>query len=200
MAKIGYARVSSKQQNLDRQLKALEENGCKKIFKDVSSGKNLDRPGLDELIDYVRENDVICITELDRLSRNNEDLTDLMLRIQNKGCSFEILNLPTFNDVTDRNLKRLLTNLILEIYKYQAESERKRIKERQRQGIELAKKRGRYKGRKPLYDRNDPKLVHAFSLSDQGYTYAEIESITGINRRTFQRYKKKYKHKYNYNY
>ena len=193
MAKIGYARVSSKQQNLDRQIKALEENGCKNIFKDVSSGKNLDRPGLDDLIDYVRENDVICITELDRLSRNNEDLTDLMVRIQNKGCSFDILNLPTFNDVTDRNLKRLLTNLILEIYKYQAESERKRIKERQRQGIELAKKRGRYKGRKPLYDRNDPKLVHAFSLSDQGYTYAEIENITGINRRTFQRYKNKYK-------
>lgn len=193
MAKIGYARVSSKQQNLDRQIKALEENDCKKIFKDVSSGKNLDRPGLDDLIDYVRENDVICITELDRLSRNNEDLTDLMVRIQNKGCSFDILNLPTFNDVTDRNLKRLLTNLILEIYKYQAESERKRIKERQRQGIELAKKRGRYKGRKPLYDRNDPKLVHAFSLSDQGYTYAEIENITGINRRTFQRYKNKYK-------
>lgn len=192
MAKIGYARVSSKQQNLDRQIKALKENGCKKIFKDVSSGKNLDRPGLDDLIDYVRENDVICITELDRLSRNNEDLTDLMVRIQNKGCSFDILNLPTFNDVTDKNLKRLLTNLILEIYKYQAESERKRIKERQRQGIELAKKRGRYKGRKPLYDRNDPKLVHAFSLSDQGYTYAEIESITGINRRTFQRYRKKF--------
>ena len=192
MAKIGYARVSSKQQNLDRQIKALEEKGCKKIFKDISSGKNIERKGLYDLKDYVRENDTIVITELDRLSRNNEDLSNLMMELQNKGCGFEILNLPSFNDVTDKNLNRLLTNLILEIYKYQAESERKRIKERQRQGIELAKKRGRYKGRKPLYSQDDPKLVHAFSLLDQGYTYSEIEDITGINRRTFQRYRKKF--------
>lgn len=192
MAKIGYARVSSKQQNLDRQIKALEEKGCKKIFKDISSGKNIERKGLYDLKDYVRENDTIVITELDRLSRNNEDLSNLMMELQNKGCVFEILNLPSFNDVTDKNLNRLLTNLILEIYKYQAESERKRIKERQRQGIELAKKRGRYKGRKPLYSQDDPKLVHAFSLLDQGYTYSEIEDITGINRRTFQRYRKKF--------
>lgn len=192
MAKIGYARVSSKQQNLDRQIKALEEKGCKKIFKDISSGKNIERKGLYDLKDYVRENDTIVITELDRLSRNNEDLSNLMMELQKKGCVFEILNLPSFNDVTDKNLNRLLTNLILEIYKYQAESERKRIKERQRQGIELAKKRGRYKGRKPLYRQDDPKLVHAFSLLDQGYTYSEIEDITGINRRTFQRYRKKF--------
>lgn len=193
MAKIGYARVSSKKQNLDRQIKALEEKGCKKIFKDISSGKNIERKGLYDLKDYVRENDTIVITELDRLSRNNEDLSNLMMELQNKGCVFEILNLPSFNDVTDKNLNRLLTNLILEIYKYQAESERKRIKERQRQGIELAKKRGRYKGRKPLYTQDDPKLVHAFGLLDQGYTYSEIEDITGINRRTFQRYRKKFK-------
>ena len=192
MAKIGYARVSSKQQNLDRQIKALEEKGCKKIFKDISSGKNIERKGLYDLKDYVRENDTIVITEIDRLSRNNEDLSNLMMELQKKGCVFEILNLPSFNDVTDKNLNRLLTNLILEIYKYQAESERKRIKERQRQGIELAKKRGRYKGRKPLYRQDDPKLVHAFSLLDQGYTYSEIEDITGINRRTFQRYRKKF--------
>lgn len=192
MAKIGYARVSSKQQNLDRQIKALEEKGCKKIFKDISSGKNIERKGLYDLKDYVRENDTIVITELDRLSRNNEDLSNLMMELQKKGCVFEILNLPSFNDVTDKNLNRLLTNLILEIYKYQAESERKRIKERQRQGIELAKKRGRYKGRKPLYRQDDPKLVHAFSLLDQRYTYSEIEDITGINRRTFQRYRKKF--------
>ena len=163
----------------------MEEKGCKKIFKDISSGKNIERKGLYDLKDYVRENDTIVITELDRLSRNNEDLSNLMMELQNKGCVFEILNLPSFNDVTDKNLNRLLTNLILEIYKYQAESERKRIKERQRQGIELAKKRGRYKGRKPLYS-------HAFSLLDQGYTYSEIEDITGINRRTFQRYRKKF--------
>ena len=130
MAKIGYARVSSKQQNLDRQIKALEEKGCKKIFKDISSGKNIERKGLYDLKDYVRENDTIVITELDRLSRNNEDLSNLMMELQKKGCVFEILNLPSFNDVTDKNLNRLLTNLILEIYKYQAESERKRKKDK----------------------------------------------------------------------
>ena len=95
MAKIGYARVSSKQQNLDRQIKALEEKGCKKIFKDISSGKNIERKGLYDLKDYVRENDTIVITELDRLSRNNEDLSNLMMELQKK--SILILNLKITN-------------------------------------------------------------------------------------------------------
>lgn len=82
--------------------------------------------------------------------------------------------------------------MILEIYKYQAESERISILERQRQGIEIAKLKGRYKGRKPLFKRNDPKLQHGFDLYLQGYSDREVEEMVGINSRTFRRYRDKY--------
>lgn len=98
MAKIGYARVSSKEQHLDRQLAVLK--GVDKLFTDKLSGANT---------------------------------------IQNKGATLDVLNLPSMTGIADPNLRQLMTNLIIELYKYQAESERKRIIERQQQGIALAK-------------------------------------------------------------
>lgn len=100
------------------------------------------------MLDYIREGDIVVCTELDRLGRNNKDLTNIMNQIQQKGATLEVLNLPQLNGIQDENLRRLLNNLIMELYKYQAESERARIKERQRQGIQLAKEKGKYKGRK----------------------------------------------------
>ena len=77
-----------------------------------------------------------------------------MYQIQNKKATLEILNLPTTKGIEDENLRTLINNLIIEIYKYQAESERKRILERQRQGIEIAKREGKYKGRKLIFPRD----------------------------------------------
>ncbi len=136
MAKIGYARVSSKTQNLDRQLKALK--GVSKIFSDKYSGKSVDRPELQAMLNYIREGDIIVVTELDRLGRNSNDLTTIMNFIQQKGATLEVMNLPSMNGIEDENLRRLINNLVIEIYKYQAESERKKIKERQAEGIVLA--------------------------------------------------------------
>ncbi|NRO11816.1 hypothetical protein IMAU30046_00474 [Lactobacillus helveticus] len=86
-----------------------------------------------------------------------------------------------------------LTNLIIELYKYQAESERKRIIERQQQGIALAKQQDKYHGRKPQYTQDDPRLQHAFKLYQAGMSDVDVARNTGIKRTTFIRYRKKYR-------
>ncbi|MED0665604.1 recombinase family protein [Bacillus badius] len=190
MARIGYARVSSKEQNLDRQVQAL--NDVSKLFTDKLSGRSTNRPELKKMMDYIREGDIVVVTELDRLGRNNKELTEIMSIIQQKGATLEVLNLPSLRGIEDGNLRRLINNLIIEIYKYQAESERQRIRERQSQGIEIAKKKGKFQGGKLKYKKNDPKLQHAFKLYLEGETEKDIERITGINRRTFRRYRERF--------
>ena len=93
MAKIGYARVSSKEQNLDRQLQALES--VSKVFSDKISGATTERPQLQAMLDYIREGDIVVVAELDRLGRNNKNLTEIMNTIQQKGATLEVLNLPS---------------------------------------------------------------------------------------------------------
>ena len=190
MAKIGYARVSSKEQHLDRQLAALK--GVDKLFTDKLSGANTNRPELQKMLAYIREGDIVLITELDRLGRNNQDLTKIMNTIQNKGATLDVLNLPSMTGIADPNLRQLMTNLIIELYKYQAESERKRIIERQQQGIALAKQQGKYHGRKPQYTQDDPRLLHAFKLYEAGMSDVDVARNTGIKRTTFIRYRKKF--------
>lgn len=191
MAKIGYARVSSKEQNLERQIKALE--GVSKVFSDKVSGQSTERPQLQAMLDYLREGDVVVVTELDRLGRNSKDLTSLMNQIQQKGATLEVLNLPSMNGIEDENLRRLINNLVIELYKYQAESDRKRIRERQAQGIAIAKQKGLFKGRQPNYQYDDPLLQRAFELyQSKKYTLKEIEQHTRIPVSTFKRYLLKY--------
>ncbi|MCT1228137.1 recombinase family protein [Lactococcus lactis] len=191
MSKIGYARVSSKEQNLDRQLEALQS--VSKVFSDKASGQSTERPQLQAMLDYLREGDIVIVTELDRLGRNNKDLTEIMNAIQQKGATLEVLNLPSMNGIEDENLRRLINNLVVELYKYQAESERKRIKERQAQGIELAKKKGRFAGRKSTFQKDDPLLQRAFNLyQSKEYTLKEIEHHTKIPVSTLKRYLTKY--------
>lgn len=190
MIKIGYARVSSTDQNLDRQLEQLK--GCEKIFQEAASGASKERPQLQALLEYVREGDIVVVSELERLGRNNQELTEVMNQIQAQGATLEVLNLPTLRGIEDDNLRRLLNNLILELYKYQAQAERERIKERQSQGIALAKTKGKYQGRKALFKADDSRLQHAFDLYLQGYTDRDVSKLTGISERTFRRYRDKF--------
>ena len=125
MAKIGYARVSSTDQNLDRQLELLSD--CDKIFTDKLSGKDTNREAFQEMMNFIREDNIVVVTELKRLGRNNKELTETMNLIQLKKATLEVLNLPALTGITDDNLRRLLNNLIIELYKYQAEDERKYI-------------------------------------------------------------------------
>ena len=156
------------------------------------SGATTERPQLQAMLDYIREGDIVVVAELDRLGRNNKDLTQIMNIIQQKGATLEVQNLPSMNGIEDDNLRRLINNLVIELYKYQAESERNRIKERQAQGIVLAKENGKFKGGKPKFSENDPRLQLAFKLYLDGSTEKDVERQTGINRRTFQRYRKKF--------
>lgn len=190
MSRIGYVRVSSSDQNLDRQVENLK--GVFKVFSDKLSGKSTDRPGLKALLSFIREGDIVVVSELDRLGRNNKELTEVMSIIQSKGATIEILSLPSLSGIEDENLRRLLNNLIIELYKYQAEAERIKILERQREGIEIAKRKGRYKGRKLLFHKNDPQLQHAFKLFFEVHSDREVEQLVGINSRTFRRYREKY--------
>ena len=115
-----------------------------------------------------------------------------MNEIQWKKATLEVLDLPTLSGITDDNLRRFLNNLIIELYKYQAEEERRYIRETQRQGIELTKAKGKYKGGQRKFKENDPRLQHAFQLFLAGSTDKEVEGKTGINRRTFRRYRQRY--------
>lgn len=190
MVKIGYARVSTTDQNMDRQLDQLKY--IDKLFQESISGVSKDRPQLKAMLDYIREGDIVVVTELERLGRNNQELTEIMNQIQTKGATLEVLNLPTLRGIEDDNLRRLLNNLILELYKYQAQAERERIKERQAQGIAIAKTQGKYQGRKALFTEDDSRLKHAFDLYLSGKSDKDVASLTGINERTFRRYREKY--------
>ena len=128
-----------------------------KIFYALKlSGANTNRPELQKMLAYIREGDIVMVTELDRLGRNNQDLTKSMNTIQAKGATLDVLNLPSMTGIADPNLRQLMTILIIELHKYQAENERKRIIDRQQQGIALAKQQGKYHGRKPQYTQDDP--------------------------------------------
>lgn len=150
MALVFYARVSSKQQNLDRQLARAKEVKADKVFTDKLSGKNTDRKGLKEMLNFIREGDVVEIVSLDRLSRNYKDIQQLVKQIKDKGAKLVVDDLPqtnTGNALVDEFMVDMMVNLM----GFVAQNEREKIKERQRQGIEQAKKRGVYKGRPKKY-------------------------------------------------
>ena len=178
---------------MDRQKELLKSAGVDKIFEEKESGASLDnRKELKALLNIIRFDDVLVVTELDRLSRKADDLTYIINIINEKQASLEVLSLPS-TKTDDPNLNRLINNLIIEIYKYMAESERLRIKERQKQGIELAKKQGKYKGRKKKFTKESPQLVQAFKLLDQGYSIRKASESTGINYQTLRNYIEEYR-------
>lgn len=153
MALVFYARVSSKGQNLARQLARAKEVEADKVFTDKFSGKNTNRSGLKALMNYVREGDTVEVVSLDRLSRNYKDIQRLVQELKNKGVSLIVDDLPqthTGNNLVDQFMLDMMINLM----GFVAQNEREKIKERQRQGIEQAKKRGVYKGRPFKYAPN----------------------------------------------
>ena len=153
MALVFYVRVSSKGQNLARQLARAKEVEADKVFTDKFSGKNTNRSGLKALMNYVREGDTVEVVSLDRLSRNYKDIQRLVQELKNKGVSLIVDDLPqthTGNNLVDQFMLDMMINLM----GFVAQNEREKILERQRQGIEQAKKRGVYKGRPFKYAPN----------------------------------------------
>ena len=208
--KIGYVCVSTLDQNLDCQLEQLQKANCKKIFQEKISGKNANRPQLQAMLDFIREDDEVVVISMDRLGRNSRDISNIIEQIKQKGSTINILDLPSFEGIKDRNLKNLLTNLVLEIQKYTAEQERKTILERQKQGIKLAKERGVYKGGVIQYskDSKDPKkrliyntVVELLKRKENGEPIAikQIANQVGITRNTVYRIKSEIEYNRNTN-
>lgn len=149
--KYGYARVSSKEQNLARQIEALNDCKVVKIYQEKASGVQNDRPMLRRALKRLHKNDELIVLSLDRLSRDPDFLTQTMIKITLRGAKLRALDVPVFTELIDRNIQNFLYSVMVEIKKFMAAEERSQLLERQRQGIELAKQRGVYKGRVRLY-------------------------------------------------
>jgi DNA invertase Pin-like site-specific DNA recombinase len=137
--RIGYARVSSEDQNLTLQLDALKKAGCKRVFTDKRAGVQTDRPGLKEALSYLRESDTLVVWKLDRLGRSVKGLIDLVNEMQSQGVHFRSL---TDGIDTKTPAGRFFFHVMASL----AQMERELIMERTRAGLEAAKRQGRVGG------------------------------------------------------
>lgn len=179
--KIGYQRCSSTDQNLDRQTIALKEAGCEFIYSDKASGVSLNRKGLNELIDHLRNGDTVYVLSLDRLSRQMNDMLNLIQRFNDMGVHVVSLkeNIST---------NGAMGKFTLQIFAALAEYQRNCIKEAQAEGIKAAKAQGKTWGR-PKADTD--KIEYALHLyHEHKFSVSDICSKVGISRSTFYRYLK----------
>ena len=139
---LGYARVSTKDQNLDGQLDALAAVGAERIFADTITGTARSRPELDRLMRELRSGDVVVVTKYDRLARSLKDLLEIVALIQSRGAGFRSLG-------EDIDTTTPAGRLVFHIFASIAQFERERIVERTKEGLEAARKRGRIGGRPP---------------------------------------------------
>lgn len=190
--KIGYARVSTKDQNLSRQIEQLTSAGVEKIFKEKVSGKNIeDRYELKKLLSYAREGDKVVVLSLDRLGRNYEDIKEIFELLKKKQVVIEVLDAPFLNFNTGNQLlDTAVQDMFLSLLSYIAEAEREKIRERQRQGIEIAKAKGLYKGRPRDYSNtstNPQKRVvyqQIITEFEKGHSISQIARDNGVSRNT----------------
>ena len=141
--RVGYVRCSTIEQNEARQLKMMEEQKAEKLFIDKASGKNTDRRAFKEMIAFVRAGDMVIVESISRIARNTRDLLSIVSELTEKQVEF--ISLKENIDTTTPQGRFMLT-----VFGALAELERENILERQREGIEIAKSEGKYKGRKPL--------------------------------------------------
>ena len=139
---VGYVRVSSIDQNLARQLEQLKHENVDKVFEDKASGATTKRPAFQQMLDYVREGDTIVVCSMDRLARNLSDLLSITTELHAKGINIKFLKENILLDAS--GTEHAMTRLLMSMLGAVAEFERSLIRERQREGIELAKKRGAY--------------------------------------------------------
>jgi DNA invertase Pin-like site-specific DNA recombinase len=181
---LGYIRVSTSDQNPERQLQGIQID---KTFIEYASGSRLDREQLALMMDYIRDDDLIVVHSIDRLARNVRHLLQLIEQVVKKGAKIRFIkeNLEFSND------NSLTSKLLLTVIGAIAEFELCMIKERQKEGIELAKKAGKYKGRQPILTDELKDKIHEEMKTRKPLRY--IAEDIGVSRDTVYNYLKKLK-------
>lgn len=176
---IGYARVSTQDQNLTLQREALINAGCEKVFEDKVSGTRADRPGLSKTLEMLREGDTLVVWKLDRLGRSVKKLVDMVSELNKQGIQFKSL---TDSIDTGTTSGRFFFHVMASL----AEMERELTIERTRAGLEVAKKLGRKGGRKPKM--TDSKIESAKKLLSSGVPPKEVAKNLGVSVSTLYRW------------
>ncbi|MFE9795312.1 recombinase family protein [Streptomyces goshikiensis] len=178
---IGYARVSTDDQEAQLQHDALTAAGCTRVFTDKASGKNTDRPELAAVLDYVRPGDTLCVWKLDRFARSLIDLVNMVDGLAARGVGFKVLTgaLASIDPNTPDG------RLMLQVVGAMAEFERSLIKDRTRAGLDAARAQGRVGGRPPVMDAD--KLTAAKARRDQGESVTAIAKALKVSRATLYR-------------
>ena len=194
---VGYARVSSIDQNLERQLANLKTFGAEKIFSEKRSGKSVEnRPIFQEALNFVRIGDRFVVESIDRLGRNYDEIIETVSYLKEKEVQLMITSLPMMNEVIGNPLlDKFMKDLIVQILAMISEQERNESKRRQAQGIQVAKEKGVYKGRPLLYSPNakDPQkrvIYHrVVEMLKEGTAISKIAKEVNITRQTVYRIK-----------
>lgn len=175
--RVGYRRTSTIDQNTARQLDGVPLD---KVFEDKLSGKDRNRPQLSLCLEFLREGDTLIVHSLDRLGRNVRDLLDIVGELTTKGVTVSFLHPALSFSGDDSPINKLLFLLLAGF----AEMERSLILERQREGVAIAKKAGRYKGRTPAIRIDNGKLAELTELAAEGTKVAEMARAVGVSRQT----------------
>ena len=187
--KIGYVRVSTTEQNTARQEVLMKKLGVDKIFIDKVSGKDKKRPQLQEMMSFIREGDTLIVESISRFARNTKDLLELTEKLTEKGVEF--ISQKESIDTSTPSGKFMLT-----VFAALAQMEREVLLERQREGIEEAKKLGKYKGRKPIAVDEDL-FAEQYRLWKNGETQPKyMMRVLGLKPATFYRRVKAYEEKH----
>lgn len=177
--RVGYVRVSTFEQNAERQLDGVELD---RTFTDKASGKDTKRPQLDALLTFVRAGDTVLVHSMDRLARNLDDLRHIVHALTQRGVRIEFVK----ECLTFTGEDSPMANLMLSVMGAFAEFERALIRERQREGIALARQRGAYRGRKPSL--SDVQIADLRRRVDAGERKAQVAREFGISRETHYQY------------
>ena len=178
--KVGYARVSTEEQNTARQEIIMEQLGVEKVFIDKMSGKNTGRPQLQEMMGFVREGDAVVVESISRLARSTIDMLNIVNDLNKKKVDF-ISQKESIDTKTPHG------EFMLTVFAAMAKLERDQILQRQREGIAAAKAAGKYKGRKPIeIDKDFLKTVHTQWYKNE-ITTAHAVKLLGLSRNTFYR-------------
>lgn len=194
---VGYVRVSTKKQNVQRQINSLEKYGCEEIFIDHESGKDFNRKEYIRMKKFLRKKDVLVFGELDRLGRNKEEIDKEWQELIDKGVDIVVLDVPILDTRKYQDgLEKLIMGLTRDIFSYLAEKERENILERQKQGIEIAKREGKFKGRPVKYSENatgKDKVIYEkiVELLKENKSVQDISKDIGVSRNTIYKIKNK---------